>query len=163
MQAYSRFISSVSDLLAVFSAVLLTVAMLVIIWMVTYRTLGYSTSWELELAVFLMVCALFLSSPYTLKTHGHVGVDLLTTYLPGHWARRLQFLALWVGFLVTVFLTVLCLEFTVDSFLKGERTESVWAPLKWPLYATMPIGLGLTAAQYIAQIFEFMRQDATYE
>ena len=34
----------------------------------------------------------------------------------------------------------------------GERTESVWAPYKWPLFATMPIGLGITVAQYIAEI-----------
>ena len=73
---YAALMSRVCDALAVCAAALLTVAMLVIIWMVVYRTLGYSTSWELELAVFLMVCSLFLASPYTLKTHGHVGVDL---------------------------------------------------------------------------------------
>jgi TRAP-type C4-dicarboxylate transport system permease small subunit len=137
--------------------------MLVIIWMVLYRSLGYSTSWELELAVFLMVCSLFLASPYTLKTHGHVGVDLLTTYLPESWSRPLNLLVMVVGLGVTIFLTYLCAEFAFDSFLKGERTESVWAPLKWPLYATMPVGLGLTAAQYLAQIAEFFGRPAGHE
>jgi len=160
---YAALMSRVCDALAVCAAALLTVAMLVIIWMVIYRTLGYSTSWELELAVFLMVCGLFLASPYTLKTQGHVGVDLLTTYLPSSWARPLNLCVMVVGLGVTLFLTYLCAEFTIDSFLKGERTESVWAPMKWPLYATMPIGLGLTAAQYVAQIAEFFNPPPAHE
>jgi TRAP-type C4-dicarboxylate transport system permease small subunit len=155
--------SRVCDALAVCAAALLTVAMLVIIWMVVYRTLGYSTSWELELAVFLMVCSLFLASPYTLKTHGHVGVDLFTTYLPAAWARPLMLCVMLVGLGVTLFLTYLGWEFTVDSYLKGDRTESVWAPLKWPLYSMMPIGFGLTAAQYVAQIAEFFNPPPAHE
>jgi len=38
----------------------------------------------------------------------------------------------------------------LESFAKGERTESMWGPLKWPLYAMMPLGFGLTALQYVA-------------
>jgi TRAP-type mannitol/chloroaromatic compound transport system permease small subunit len=41
---------------------------------------------------------------------------------------------------------------TVESFAKGERTESTWAPFKWPLFLTMPVGLALTALQYLAEI-----------
>jgi hypothetical protein len=34
-----------------------------------------------------------------------------------------------------------------------ERTGSIWNPVKWPLYATMPVGMLLTALQYVAELF----------
>jgi TRAP-type mannitol/chloroaromatic compound transport system permease small subunit len=56
--------------------------------------------------------------------------------------------------LICAYLAFAGAELTIDSFGKGERTESTWAPYKWPLFLSMPVGLGLTALQYIA---EFLR------
>ncbi|MGA1063368.1 MAG: TRAP transporter small permease subunit [Burkholderiaceae bacterium] len=159
MEQYVRGMSRVCDAMALVAALCLATATVVICWMVLYRTLGYSTSWELELGVFLMVCSLFLASPYTLKTKGHVGVDLLSVYLPPATARTLTAITLVVGLAATLFLGFLGLEFALDSFLKGERTESVWAPYKWPLYATMPIGFFMTSAQYVAEIMVFIKPE----
>ncbi|MGA1693629.1 MAG: TRAP transporter small permease subunit [Burkholderiaceae bacterium] len=164
MSSFIRRMDRLSDALAVVAACLLAMATAVICWMVAYRTMGYSTSWELELGIFLMVCALFLGSPYTLKTKGHVGVDLMASMLPDRYARSLQFGVLIVGLLVVLFLAWLGLEFSLHAFEKGERTESVWAPYKWPLYATMPIGFGITALQYLAEIQRhFLRQEHVHE
>lgn len=152
MRAYIAFMDRLSDALAVIAGVMLFVAVVVICWMVAYRTMGYSTSWELELAIFMMVCSLFLACPYTLKTNGHVGVDLMTTYMPAGPAKALTLLTMVIGALVVLFLAMKGWDLTAHAFVKGERTESVWAPYKWPLFATMPIGLGITVAQYIAEI-----------
>ncbi|MFZ9161603.1 MAG: TRAP transporter small permease subunit [Burkholderiaceae bacterium] len=152
MRAFIAFMDRLSDALAVVAGVMLFVAVVVICWMVAYRTMGYSTSWELELGVFMMVCSLFLACPYTLKTNGHVGVDLLATYLSTAGARRLSLITMSVGLLVVLFLAIKGWDLTAHAFAKGERTESIWAPYKWPLFATMPIGLGITVAQYIAEI-----------
>jgi TRAP-type C4-dicarboxylate transport system permease small subunit len=150
MQKFSRFMSKLSAACALLASVFLAIAGIVIIWMVSYRTMGYSTSWELELSIFLMVSSLFLASPYTLLTKGHVGVDLLAYYLKPAVVKKLEWVVNVMGLLICLFLTWLCLEFTLESFAKGERTESMWGPLKWPLYAMMPLGFSLTALQYIA-------------
>jgi len=150
MQKFSRFMSRVSAACALLASVLLAGAAIVIIWMVSYRTMGYSTSWELELSIFMMVSSLFLASPYTLLTKGHVGVDLLAYYLKPAVVKKLEMFVNVLGMLVCLFLVWLSLEFTLESFAKGERTESMWGPLKWPLYAMMPLGFGLTALQYVA-------------
>ncbi|MGA0014108.1 MAG: TRAP transporter small permease subunit [Burkholderiaceae bacterium] len=152
MRAYIAFMDRLSDALAVIAGVMLFIAVVVLCWMVAYRTMGYSTSWELELGVFMMVCSLFLACPYTLKTNGHVGVDLLATYLAPGAARTLSLFTMSIGLLVVLFLAIKGWDLTAHAFIKGERTESVWAPYKWPLFATMPIGLGITVAQYIAEI-----------
>jgi TRAP-type C4-dicarboxylate transport system permease small subunit len=100
----------------------------------------------------MMVASLFLASPYCLATHGHVGVDLLTHYLPPRFARSAALMVAMAGLAVCVFLTWAGAEMTLHAFAAGERTESAWAPPKWPLFLAMPVGIGLTALQYVAEL-----------
>lgn len=137
---------------AAVAAVMLALAALVITWSVIYRAMGASTYWEIEFSVYMMVASLFLASPYTLRTNGHVGVDLLAHFLPVRLARHMRIAIIVVGLLVCVYLAVAGGLLTFDSFLKDEHTESTWAPPKWPLFLTMPLGLGLTALQYVAEL-----------
>jgi TRAP-type C4-dicarboxylate transport system permease small subunit len=151
----NRFVATMdraSVACAAIAAVMLAIAALVITWNVIYRALGASTYWEIEFSVFMMVGALFLASPYCLMTNGHVAVDLLSHYLPRRFARRLGILIALIGLGVCAYLAYAGAELTIDSFLNGERTESTWAPYKWPLFLSMPVGLGLTALQYIAEL-----------
>ena len=114
--------------------------------------MGASTYWEIEFSVYMMVASLFLASPYTLRTNGHVGVDLLAHFLPARMAGRVRVAIIVIGMLVCIYLAVAGGMLTFDSFLKGEHTESTWAPPKWPLFLTMPLGLTLTALQYVAEL-----------
>lgn len=151
----NRFVSAmdrVSVACAAVAAVMLALAALVITWNVVYRALGASTYWEIEFSVFMMVGSLFLASPYCLMTNGHVAVDLLSHYLPRRAARWLGVAMAVIGLGVCIYLAYAGLELTIDSFGKGERTESTWAPYKWPLFLSMPVGLGLTALQYVAEL-----------
>lgn len=152
MRVFLRAVDRLSDALAVVAAVLLVAAAIVITYSVVYRALGNSTYWEIEFSVYMMVASLFLASPYTLKTGGHVGVDLLSHYLRQRWRRRLAMGVTVAGLAVSLYLAYLGGSLAWESFLRGERTESTWAPYKWPLFAMMPLGLGLTALQYLAEI-----------
>lgn len=157
---FVRFADRLSDVLAVIASVLLTAAAVIIVYNVIDRALGASTYWQIEAAVYLMVTSLFIGSPYCLKTKGHVGVDLLAHYLPPDRARTLEFAVAVIGLVVCLYLAWVGAEFAFESYLKGERTESTWAPPKWPLLATLPIGLGLTALQYVAELIR-LRARAT--
>ena len=61
---------------------MLVAAMLIVCWMVVYRALGNSTYWEIELATYLIVGAVLVGTPYGLKPRGHIGVDLVSEWLP---------------------------------------------------------------------------------
>jgi TRAP-type C4-dicarboxylate transport system permease small subunit len=152
LPAFVRAVYRLSTACAALAAVLLAVAALVITWSIAYRASGGSTYWEVELSVFLMVISLFLASPYCLATRGHVGVDLLTHYLPPRPARAVGIAVAVVGLAVCLYLTYAGIQITVHSFTIGERTESSWAPFKWPLFLSMAVGLGLTALQYVADL-----------
>ena len=152
MKAFVRAIDRVADACAVAASVMLALAALVICWNVLYRSLGASTYWEIEFSVYMMVAALFLGSPYCLRTNGHVAVDLLGHWMPPRFSRSLAVAVLVIGLLVCIYLAVLGGLMTFESFEKGERTESTWAPYKWPLFLAMPVGLALTALQYVAEL-----------
>ncbi|HLT26783.1 MAG TPA: TRAP transporter small permease [Zeimonas sp.] len=160
MPAVFRAIDRLAVGLAVVAAALLVLAALVITWSVLWRAMGNSTYWEIEFSVYMMVASLFLASPYTLKTQGHVGVDLLAHYLPQRLRFRVAVVVSVIGLLVCVYLAWLGAELAWESFLKGERTESTWAPRKWPLFAMLPLGLGLTALQYVVEILRPGTTDA---
>jgi TRAP-type mannitol/chloroaromatic compound transport system permease small subunit len=53
---------------------------------------------------------------------------------------------------VCLYLTWKGLELTLDAFDKDETSGSAWNPPRWPLFAMMPLGLGLTALQYVAEM-----------
>lgn len=152
MHAFVRWMDRVSVACAVIASVLLACAVVVITWMVLYRAMGYSTYWEIEFSVFAMVGGIFLASPYTLMTRGHVAVDLLGHYLPPKASRVLAVITAVVGLAVCAWLAYAGGALTLHAWAGGETTESSWAPPKWPLFLAMPVGLGLTALQYLAEL-----------
>ena len=152
MKQYVWLMDRVSIACAVFASALLAAAALLITWMVLYRAMGYSTYWEIELSVYMMVGSMFLASPYTLMTKGHVSVDLLEHYLPAGARKALLVTLALLSLLICGWLAFATFEFALHAYNTGERSESAWSPLKWPLFMTMPIGFGLTALQYIAEL-----------
>ncbi|MEO8143648.1 MAG: TRAP transporter small permease [Betaproteobacteria bacterium] len=159
MAGFVRAVDRVSSACAVLAAAMLGIAALVICWNVIYRAMGASTYWEIEFSVYMMVAALFLGSPYCLRTDGHVAVDLLAHLAPKRFARHLTLAVAIVGMSVCIYLAVMGGILTVESFSRGERTESTWAPYKWPLFLAMPVGMALTALQYAAEILRRGAED----
>lgn len=152
LPAFVRAVYRLSTACAVVAALMLLIAALVITWSIFYRAMGASTYWEIEFSVFMMVGSLFLASPYCLATKGHVGVDLLAHYLPARFARPVSIAVAVIGLAVCVYLAWASAEMTLHAFVRGETTESAWAAPKWPLFLAMPVGLGLTALQYVAEL-----------
>ncbi len=154
MKEFVAWVDRLSVALAVVASVMLSVAVAVITYMVFNRALGNSTYWEIEFSIYMMVASVFLGSPYCLKTNGHVGVDLLAAVLPKAAGRTIALIAAAIGLLVCLYLAWVGLGLTLEALHSGERGSSMWRPLRWPLYATMPVGLGLTAVQYVCEILK---------
>ena len=156
MRKFVRFVDRLSDACAVVAAVMLLAAMLIVCWMVVYRSLGNSTYWEIELATYLIVATVLLGSPFCLKTRGHIGVDLVSEWLPPRGRRVLARVLAVMGLAVCLYLAWIGLELTLEAWRTHEHSGSTWNPLRWPFFAMMPLGLGLTALQYVA---DFLRPD----
>ena len=152
MQKLIRFADRMALVCAVAAAIMVALSVLVITWMIAWRSTGNSAYWEIEASVFLSICAIFLASPYTLRTKGHVSVDLLEALLPDRATRPLRIFALAMVAAVACYLVWEGGAMAIHAMREGERTPSLWAPVKWPIYAAMPIGMALTALQAVVEI-----------
>jgi TRAP-type C4-dicarboxylate transport system permease small subunit len=160
--AAARFVGAadaISTACAVAAAACLASAMLIVVWMVVYRATGHSTYWEIELATYLIVGCVLVGSPYCLRTRGHIGVDLLAHYLGASSRRRLERVLAVFGLVACLYLAWEGLELTLHALRSGETSGSSWDPPRWPFFALMPLGLGLTALQYVAEMLRPPAQD----
>ena len=149
---FVRAVDALSIALAVLAAACLVAAMLIVVYMVAWRALGNSTYWEIELATYLIVATVLLGSPFCLKTRGHIGVDLLAHMLPARHGLALERVHAVLGIAVCLYLAWMGLELTLEALHKGETSGSAWNPARWPFFALMPVGLALTALQYVAEL-----------
>lgn len=149
MHNFDRLVTRISTVMAMIAAVLLLTATIVLTWMVAARSLGLHGTWELELAIELMIAAIFLASPYTLATGGHVKMDLLGAMLGPKPRAVVRLAAELAGILVCFYLGYKGLGIAYESFITQERGMGLWQPLLWPRYATVPIGMFMTCVQYL--------------
>lgn len=149
---FVRAVDALSTGLAVAAAACLAAAMLIVVYMVIWRATGHSTYWEIELATYLIVATVLIGSPYCLMTHGHIGVDLLAHLLAARHRLALERVLALLGMVVCLYLAWMGLDLTLEAFHKNETSGSTWDPPRWPFFALMPIGLGLTALQYVAEM-----------
>ncbi|MDN5843564.1 MAG: TRAP transporter small permease subunit [Alcaligenaceae bacterium] len=157
MRTLENYMAKVNVALAVVAAVLLIAATIIITWMVFKRGIGLQSSWELEIAIELMISATFLASPYTLITGGHVKMDLLDNLLSGSAAYWMALLPKVLACAVCFYLGCAGLEMAIHAYVTGERALGVWQPLVWPKYSTVAIGMLLTAFQYVLDILHSIR------
>jgi TRAP-type C4-dicarboxylate transport system permease small subunit len=161
MRMFIQLVNFVSVACAAIAAILLSGAVLIICYMVVLRASGASSYWEVEAAIYMVVAAIFLASPYTLRTGGHVAVDLWTGFLPARAARIARTGLALIGMSVCFYLAWVGWELTLHAIATDERSISMWRPPTWPLYAMLPLGMGMTALQYLADILAGFRADPT--
>ncbi len=157
MTFYIETVRNLSRLCGVVAAVLLVASALVVCHLVFVRyVLNASAIWQHEFVTFSLIGSTFLGSPYLLLTRGHVNVDLLPMYLGG--AARLG-LALIASLVSLAFCLVLLWVGAIwwhDAWAGDWHAETVWAPALWIPYLALPVGLGLLALQYIADILALL-------
>jgi TRAP-type C4-dicarboxylate transport system permease small subunit len=153
MQNFIRAIDRLADILAIIAGAMVLLAVLIVTYMVVVRMGGASNYWEIEASIYLSIGAIFLASPYCLRTGGHVGVDMLPALmgprLRKHWRLTLKL----IGLAVCLYLAWVGAHLTQEAYVSGERGHSLWKPPIWPLNLAMPVGMVLTAVQYVAEIF----------
>jgi TRAP-type C4-dicarboxylate transport system permease small subunit len=161
MHAFVKFVAAVSQACGMFAAALIGSAILVVCQMVMMRYfLNASTVWQTEYVVFSLVAATFIGSPYVLLIRGHVNVDLLPHYLGQRGRHLLALLASAGGLLFCLVLTWTGYDLFHEALVNGWTTETVWQLPLWIPYLSLPLGIGLLALQYVADIIALVTGQA---
>ena len=155
MRLYIVIVTALSRAGGVLAMLLMAAAVLVTCQMIFVRyMLGGSTIWQTEFVIYAIVASTFIGSPSVLIDRGHVGVDLLPKALGGRGR-------LWLEIIGAVAALAFCLLLTWSGFIyfwealtRGWRTATVWQlPLWIPLFP-LPLGIGLLALQYVAEMLK---------
>jgi TRAP-type C4-dicarboxylate transport system permease small subunit len=157
MDYYVRGITLISRLLGFVAAGLIAAGVLVVCHMVFVRyVLNQNTIWQTDFTTYCLVAATFIGSPYVLLSRGHVNVDVLPHYLGDRARFRLALFAAIMSFLFAAVMAVLTFQFWLEAWNQRWVSDTMWRARLWIPYSAMPIGLGILALQYIADIFKLV-------
>ena len=139
-----RVLSAFNYFIIILSSVALVVASVVLSYSVVTRYfLHWSTDWQDEMSVFLIVGAVFMSAAAVQARRGHVAIEAIVGLLPPH-VNRARLI------LVDVATLVFCGYFSWKSALllheaivDGYRSSSTWQPPLWIPYSLMTAGMTL--------------------
>lgn len=135
---------------------------LVLTYSVVVRyALHWSTDWQDEISVFLLVGATFLSTPWVQACRGHIAIEAVTGMLsPG--AQRVRLLV--ADTICLVFAALFgwqCWKLLFEAIETGEVTDSVFAPPLWFPYGLMTSGVTLLALRFLVQVVQDARRLGT--
>jgi len=157
MDRYIRMVASVSRACGVTAAVMIVISVLVVCQMVVMRYgLEASTYWQTEFVTYLLLAATFIGSPYVLLTKGHVNVELLPVYISHRNRFYLALFAAIFSLLVTLVITWSGFEILAKAWQRDWVSDTIWSVRMWIPYLAMPVGFGVMALQYIADIISLL-------
>lgn len=155
LRSLGRGLAHFNRLMAILSAFLIFGATVVLVYEVLTRYVFKVTNdWVIELCVFLLIAATFLSAGYTQAERGHVGIEVLDEVLSPFWNRIRRLLGDFLSLLVVAFIAHNAWRYAFTAYDEGWRTGSTWAPALWIPYALMGFGLSTLALQMLVQIVE---------
>ena len=139
------------DVALVWGCALATIgAGLVLTYSVAVRYLLHSsTDWQDEMAVFLLVGAVFLSAPYVQAMRGHITIEAVGEFLPRGIEHARAFVSDIVCLAFCGFFTWQCWLLLLEAVEDGRVTDSAWAPPLWIPYSLMTAGMTLLCLRFI--------------
>src|SRR4051812_33117075 len=153
-----RIIAALNQFIVIVSSVALLGASLVLTYSVVVRYfLKYSTDWQDEMSVFLIVGAVFMSAAAIQAQRGHIGIEAIVGLLPKR-VNHVRILLVdaaslaFCGYFAWKSITLLH-EAIVDDY----HSSSTWAPPLWIPYSLMTAGMILLSVQLLMQIVAGLR------
>jgi TRAP-type C4-dicarboxylate transport system permease small subunit len=156
--AADRILAVVNNLVVKVSSAALVAAAFVLTYSVIVRYfLKFSTDWQDELSVFLIVGAVFMSAAAIQAGRGHVAIEAIIGLLPPHVNRTRQILVDVASFTFCGYFAWKSWILLHEALVEGFHSGSTWGPPLWIPYSLMTIGMTLLAIQILLQVVNGLR------
>jgi TRAP-type C4-dicarboxylate transport system permease small subunit len=153
-----RILSTIDAALVLVCALATVGAGLVLSYSVFVRSyFRWSTDWQDEISVFLLVGATFLSAPHVQSVRGHIAIEAVKGFLSPQLNRVRVLLVDLICVLFAGIFTWQCWLLFLEAIESGEVTDSVWAPPLWIPYSFMTIGMTLLVLRMLLQLSQGLR------
>jgi TRAP-type C4-dicarboxylate transport system permease small subunit len=148
-----RVLAFVNDAIVLLSSIALVIAGFVLTYSVVSRYfLHFSTDWQDELSVFLIVGAVFMSAAAIQARRGHVAIEAIVTLLPEPVNRIRQIVVDIACFAFCAFFAWKSWLLLDEAWTENFHSESTWGPPLWIPYSLMTVGMTLLGLQILLQV-----------
>jgi len=161
MRQILHFVDGVSTFCAWVASGLAFVLIVVTLIEVFMRfVMGSPTIWVFDVAYMVSGASVLLAGGYALRTGAHVRIDFVSARLPPRVQALIQGLFFGLVVLPALFMIgTAAYGKAWSAFMTGEvEVVSPWAPLIWPFYAALTLGLAVLALQVLAQTITMLAQ-----
>lgn len=147
-----RILSVFNNLVVIVSSVAMVIAGFVLTYSVTSRHfLHWSTDWQDELSVFLIIGAVFMSSAAIQARRGHVAIEAVVAILPPGVNRVRQVVVDAASLVFCTFFAWKSWLLLQEAVVENFHSESTWGPPLWIPYSLMTVGMALLSIQLLLQ------------
>ncbi|MEQ8308297.1 MAG: TRAP transporter small permease subunit [Hoeflea sp.] len=155
VDAFSRMLSRIAQ----FVTVVLVISM--IYEVVARYVFGAPTIWAFDISYMCTGTLFVLGAAYALKQDAHVRIDFLAQKMPVGLRRMIEGL---VFILLVAPIFAALSKFAIERAWRAWETSEVesvspWAPLMWPFFAILAIGLVALTLQQIVHGLRVLRGD----
>ncbi|WP_417413336.1 TRAP transporter small permease subunit [Hoeflea sp.] len=155
VDAFSRLLSWIAQIVTV-------VLVLSMIYEVVARyAFGAPTIWAFDISYMATGTLFVLGAAYALKQDAHVRIDFLAQKMPVGIRRKLEgFVFVFLIAPIFAALSKFAIERAWRAWATGEvENVSPWAPLMWPFFAILAIGLVALTLQQLVHGLRVFRGD----
>tara|TARA_R110002072_G_scaffold114827_5_gene244997 strand:- start:3124 stop:3690 length:567 start_codon:yes stop_codon:yes gene_type:complete len=158
-----KFLLSLINRLATLSGALAIVMLLLLVVSMIYEVFARyvfdaPTLWAFDISYMLNGALFLIGSAFALRADAHVRIDFLSTRFPPRTQQLFNGLV-YLLVLLPIFglFTQVAIGKAWRAFMRGEvEMVSPWAPLVWPFYGAIALGLLLLTLQLFAEALAFL-------
>jgi len=139
---------------------LLLIVGLIVFYEVVCRHVFHSpTLWVMDYSIYLVMWAVFLGSAYTMRSRGHVLVDVVIVRIAPGKQRIIKLGIHILIFVFTLIITSAGVYSCISAYQMKELTLSaLYIPLYYPM-SSIPVGFALLALEEISTISKLVSSD----
>jgi TRAP-type C4-dicarboxylate transport system permease small subunit len=153
-----RVMGYVNQAIVLLSSIALVLAAFVLTYSVASRYFfHFSTDWQDELSVFLIVGAVFMSSAAIQARRGHVGIEAIVGLLSPSVNRVRQVAVDIASLLFCGFFAWKSWILLEEAWIENHHSGSTWGPPLWIPYSLMTVGMTLLSVQLLLQVIAQLR------
>src|SRR5215471_6713192 len=153
-----RVVAAINRVIVVLSSVALVLAGCVLTYSVVVRYfLKFSTDWQDEMSVFLIVGAVFMSAAAVQAQRDHIGIEAIVSLLPKRVNHVRMVLVDLASLLFCAYFAWKSVTLLHEAIVEDYHSSSTWGPPLWIPYSLMAVGMILLSIQLLLQVVGGLR------
>jgi TRAP-type C4-dicarboxylate transport system permease small subunit len=153
-----RVLATINQGVLILSSIALVIASIVLTYSVFSRYFfHFSTDWQDELSVFLIVGAVFMSGAAVQAQRGHVAIEAIVGLLPARSNHMRQLIVDLASFAFCAFFGWKSWTLLDEAITENFHSGSTWGPPLWIPYSLMSVGMTLLSLQLLLQVVAQLR------